>query len=212
LPRSSLANAAQLQQLRALQAENAQLRELIEARKRVDIKVLAAEVLYAARDPFSRKIIVDRDCRRRRGRAGGNGRPRRGRTGDACLPVAAEVTLSHVTRASSCRSRTSATACARCSPAPAARARWKCASSRQRGFQNGDRLATQGIDGVYPPGLPVAEVANVERNAAQLFSRITANLSPAWPATRSCWCPRRPESRRGRSRAEIAAAQERRKG
>jgi rod shape-determining protein MreC len=40
-------------------------------------------------------------------------------------------------------------------------------------FQSGDRLATSGIDGVYPPGLPVAEVANVERNAAQLFARIT---------------------------------------
>ena len=55
-----LSNAAQLQQLQALQTENAQLRELIEARKRLDVKVLAAEVLYAARDPFSRKIIVDK--------------------------------------------------------------------------------------------------------------------------------------------------------
>jgi rod shape-determining protein MreC len=39
-------------------------------------------------------------------------------------------------------------------------------------FQNGDRLVTSGIDGVYPPGLPVAEVSNVERNAALLFARI----------------------------------------
>ena len=40
-------------------------------------------------------------------------------------------------------------------------------------FQNGDQLVTSGIDGVYPPGLPVAEVSNVERNAAYLFARIT---------------------------------------
>ena len=40
-------------------------------------------------------------------------------------------------------------------------------------FQNGDQLATSGIDGVYPPGLPVAVVSNVERNAAYLFARIT---------------------------------------
>jgi rod shape-determining protein MreC len=40
-------------------------------------------------------------------------------------------------------------------------------------FQNGDRLVTSGIDGVYPRGLPVAEVMNVERNAAFLFARIT---------------------------------------
>ena len=40
-------------------------------------------------------------------------------------------------------------------------------------FQNGDQLVTSGIDGVYPPGLPVAVVSNVERNAAYLFARIT---------------------------------------
>jgi rod shape-determining protein MreC len=39
-------------------------------------------------------------------------------------------------------------------------------------FQTGDKLVTSGIDGVYPPGLPVAEIANVERNAAYLFARI----------------------------------------
>jgi rod shape-determining protein MreC len=39
-------------------------------------------------------------------------------------------------------------------------------------FQSGDRLVTSGIDGVYPRGLPVADVANVERNAAYLFARI----------------------------------------
>ena len=40
-------------------------------------------------------------------------------------------------------------------------------------FQNGDQLVTSGIDGVYPPGLPVAAVSNVERNAAYLFAHIT---------------------------------------
>jgi len=40
-------------------------------------------------------------------------------------------------------------------------------------FQNGDQLVTSGIDGVYPPGLPVAQVTHVERSAAQLFARIT---------------------------------------
>jgi rod shape-determining protein MreC len=40
-------------------------------------------------------------------------------------------------------------------------------------FRNGDRLVTSGIDGVYPPGLPVAEVTHVERSATYLFARIT---------------------------------------
>ena len=39
-------------------------------------------------------------------------------------------------------------------------------------IQNGDRLVTSGIDGTYPPGLPVATVARVERDAAYVFARI----------------------------------------
>jgi len=32
---------------------------------------------------------------------------------------------------------------------------------------------TSGIDGVYPPGLPVARVTDIDRNAALAFARIT---------------------------------------
>jgi rod shape-determining protein MreC len=39
-------------------------------------------------------------------------------------------------------------------------------------FQIGDKLVTSGIDGIYPPGLPVAEVTQVERNTAYLFAGI----------------------------------------
>jgi rod shape-determining protein MreC len=39
-------------------------------------------------------------------------------------------------------------------------------------FENGDQLVTSGIDGVYPAGLPVAQISNIERNAAFLFARI----------------------------------------
>jgi rod shape-determining protein MreC len=39
-------------------------------------------------------------------------------------------------------------------------------------IQNGDRLVTSGIDGIYPPGLPVATVARVERDAAYAFAKI----------------------------------------
>ncbi len=44
-------------------------------------------------------------------------------------------------------------------------------------IQNGDLLVTSGIDGTYPPGLPVAVVSNVERNAAYAFARITCTPS-----------------------------------
>jgi len=43
--------------------------------------------------------------------------------------------------------------------------------------QPGDLLMTSGIDGVYPPGLPVARVVAVERRADSGFARIA--LTPA---------------------------------
>jgi rod shape-determining protein MreC len=36
----------------------------------------------------------------------------------------------------------------------------------------GDLLTTSGVDGVYPPGLPVARVDRVERRADSTFARI----------------------------------------
>ena len=39
-------------------------------------------------------------------------------------------------------------------------------------IQNGDRLVTSGIDGTYPPGLPVATVVRIERDAAYAFARV----------------------------------------
>ncbi len=43
--------------------------------------------------------------------------------------------------------------------------------------QVGDLLHTSGVDGVYPPGLPVARVATVERRVESGFARIA--LVPA---------------------------------
>jgi rod shape-determining protein MreC len=40
--------------------------------------------------------------------------------------------------------------------------------------QSGDVFVTSGIDGTYPPGLVVAKVASVEKNAAYVFAKIVA--------------------------------------
>jgi rod shape-determining protein MreC len=40
----------------------------------------------------------------------------------------------------------------------------------------GDVLITSGVDGVYPPGLPVAQVEKIERRADSAFARI--HLTP----------------------------------
>jgi rod shape-determining protein MreC len=38
--------------------------------------------------------------------------------------------------------------------------------------QAGDLLTTSGVDGVYPPGIPVAKVDKVERRPDSAFARI----------------------------------------
>ncbi len=40
--------------------------------------------------------------------------------------------------------------------------------------QNGDEFVTSGIDGTYPPGLTVAQVTSVEKKAAYMFAKIVA--------------------------------------
>jgi rod shape-determining protein MreC len=39
-------------------------------------------------------------------------------------------------------------------------------------LQEGDLLTTSGVDGVYPPGLPVARIDRIERRADSAFARI----------------------------------------
>jgi rod shape-determining protein MreC len=174
LAREGYENAALLLQLKALQAENAQLRELLDARQRLGIELTAAEVLYAARDPFARKVVIDRGSQHDV-RAGQPVVDNRGLVGQVtrAYPWLAEVTLvtdkgqfvpvqnvRNGLRAVLSGTGSDGTLELRFIPLNA-------------DFQNGDELVTSGIDGVYPPGLPVARVTNVERSADQVFARIT---------------------------------------
>jgi rod shape-determining protein MreC len=52
-------------------------------------------------------------------------------------------------------------------------------TSANADVQAGDLLQTSGIDGIYPPGLPVARVVSVERRVETGFARIA--LAPAAP-------------------------------
>lgn len=163
-----------LMTLDALAAENAQLRRTLEARERLPRKALFAEILYAGRDPFSRKIVLDRGDQHGivAGQAvvddiGVIGQVTR------VYPLLAEVTLitdkdyaipvqvvRNGLRAIAYGSGNGATLDLRFLAANV-------------DVQNGDELVTSGIDGTYPPGLPVAKVARVERDAAYAFAKIS---------------------------------------
>src|SRR5689334_3673743 len=174
LTEENFSNSAAISQLKALQKENARLRELLGARQRFDFKVSAAEVLYAGRDPFSRKVIVDKGSQQDV-QAGQAVVDDRGVVGQVTrvYPWLSEVTLitdkGHFVPVQNQRNGLRAVL-AGTGNEGALELRFIPLNAD---FQNGDELVTSGIDGIYPQGLPVAQVAHVERNAAQLFARIT---------------------------------------
>jgi rod shape-determining protein MreC len=78
-------------------------------------------------------------------------------------------------------------------------------------IQNGDQLATSGIDGTYPAGLPVATVTRIERDAELSFTRVVCK--PAAGVDRGRYVlvlsdptarPPRPEEAKKDRRAEKA--------
>src|SRR5690242_20236752 len=60
LRHAKLNTAPDLQRLAQLEAENERLRKLLSVKEREHAKGQVAQILYTARDPFSRKVVVDK--------------------------------------------------------------------------------------------------------------------------------------------------------
>ncbi len=169
-----LQSSKDIMTLESLVAENAQLRRLAEARQRLPRSSTFAEIQYASHDAFSRKVIVDK------GTADGL------QAGLAVIddigvvgqvtrvhPMLAEITLvtdkDHAIPVQVVRNGLRAVAFGTGDGATLD-LRFMAANAD---VQNGDVLVTSGIDGTYPPGLPVARVSRIERDAAYAFAKIT---------------------------------------
>src|SRR5687768_4072079 len=63
LKNQQLLQARVLQQAQFQMAENAHLRRLMEAREQLPVKSVMSEILYDARDPSTRRIVLDRGSR-----------------------------------------------------------------------------------------------------------------------------------------------------
>jgi rod shape-determining protein MreC len=170
-----------LQSQRALQVEqltleNAKLRGLLALRERVNSPALAAQVLYDAADPFTRKVIIDKGALAAV-QAGAPVIDEAGVLGQVTrvYPLVSEVTLltDHNQAIPVLNARTGVRGLA-----------FGDASSRSGSLElrfmdahvdmeSGDLLTTSGVDGVYPPGLPVARVNAIERRADSAFARIS---------------------------------------
>ena len=171
-------NSQQLQQNAQLLAENAHLRKLLEASERVQIKTLMSEILYDARDPFSRKIILDR------GQSHGirPGQPVIDDLGvigqvTRVFPFTSEVTLvtdkDQAIPVQVLRSGVRSVAYGR-GQSGVLELRFMPSNADIR---KGDVLTTSGIDGVYPSGLAVATVATVDAQTSDAFARILCQPS-----------------------------------
>ena len=156
-----------------LESENKRLRALLELRPTLQVHSIAADVLYEAADPFSRKLFIDR------GTTQGVvlGAPVIGPDGvlgqvTRVFPLSAQVTLLIDKDAAIpvLNARTLARSAAfGGAGGDAMELRYMAANAD---VQVGDELMTSGVDGVYPPGLSVARVAAVERRAESGFARI----------------------------------------
>jgi rod shape-determining protein MreC len=158
-----------------LAQENARLRALLELRPSIAVQTLPAEVLYEAADPYSRKVFIDRGTTH--GVALGS--PVVNEAGvlgqvTHAYALTAEVTLLADKDAAIpvLNTRTQQRAAAFGGGAGGTGGMELRFTSANADVQVGDVLHTSGLDGIYPPGLPVAKVTNVERRSESGFARI----------------------------------------
>lgn len=159
-----------------LQHENAQLRELLALRQRIDTPAVAAEVLYDTADPYARKVTIDK------GQLAGiePGSPvvdAHGVLGQVTRVFAAlsEVTLliDRDQAVPVLNARTGARSIAYGDPLASHGGGMELRfTPGNADVQEGDLLTTSGVDGVYPAGLQVARVMHIERRADSTFARI----------------------------------------
>lgn len=173
LQRQQMASAQLVQQAQLQNAENAHLRKLMAAREHIPVKSMMGEILYEARDVFTRKVVLDRGSRQ--GVVPG-------------LPVIDNLgVVGQVTRVFPFTSEvTLLTDKEQAIPVQVLRngLRSVAYGRGQSGLldlrfvapnadiQVGDVLVTSGIDGVYPGGLAVARVVQVENSATGAFGRV----------------------------------------
>lgn len=172
LKKEQLASAASLQRIEQLELENQQFRKLLTIRERFGARASAARILYSARDPFTRRVVVDRGLK-------DNvigGQPvidDRGLVGQVTrvFPLVSEVTLITDKEQSV--------------PVQIVRNGLRSVSfglgngqmelrymPANADVQVGDTVVTSGLDGIYQAGFPVARVDRVERDTTYSFARI----------------------------------------
>jgi len=172
LKNQQLAQSRLLQQAQFQAAENAHLRRLMEGKAQMPVQSQMAQILYDARDPSTRRIVIDRGSRD---------------DVTAGLPVIDHAgVVGQVTRVFPFTSEvTLLTDKDQAIPVQVLRSGLRSIIygrgnsglldlrfvAQDADIQVGDVLVTSGLDGMYPAGLAVARVTQVEK-AAGAFGRV----------------------------------------
>jgi rod shape-determining protein MreC len=173
LKSQQVAMAQAMQQAQLQTFENAHLRRLMDAREHLPVRSLMSEILYDARDPSTRRVVLDRGSRSgvKPGlpvidNAGVVGQVTR------VFPFTSEVTLltdkEQAIPVQVLRSGLRSVAYGR-GHSGLLDLRFVAPNAD---IQVGDILVTSGLDGMYPAGLAVAKVIQVENVAQGAFGRV----------------------------------------
>lgn len=173
LKKQALVQATAIQRMNALNIENANLRQLLAANQSLEEFSQLGEILHVGRDPFTKKIIVNRGSAHL--------------VVEGAAVVDAKGVIGQVTRTYPASSEvTLITDKSLTIPVQIERNGLR-AIAFGHGRDNtldlpflpanvdvkpGDKLITSGIDGVYPKGLTVATVTDIKTNADSPFARI----------------------------------------
>lgn len=173
LKSQQVATAQVLQQAQLQMSENAHLRRLMDAREHLPVRSIMSEILYDARDPAVHKVVLDRGIQ----------------SGvQVGLPVIDHAgVVGQVTRVSLFTSEvTLLTDKEQAIPVQVLRSGLRSVAygrgqsglldlrfvAPSADIQVGDVLVTSGLDGVYPAGLAVAKVIQVENVGQGAFGRV----------------------------------------
>jgi len=156
-----------------LTAENTHLRALLELGSRASTQTTPVEVQYDTRDPFTQKVVIGKGSQQ----GIQDGAPVVNEDGvigqvTRVFPLQSEVTLlSDKDQAVPVQIvRTGLRSVIYGTPkGDTLDLRFVPISAD---VQTGDELVTSGLDGIYPPGLPVAKVVRVDKQADTAFARV----------------------------------------
>lgn len=172
LKSQQLSTASQILFTEQLRRENAELRGLLDMQNSLKVRSTAAEIIFSARDPFSRKVILNKGSQQGI-EPGSPVVDPLGVIGQVTrvFPLHAEVTLLSdkdqaipvIVERSGLRAVMFGTGNG------LMELKFLAANAE---VKPGDRILTSGLDGVFSPGLPVATVIRVTRDSAESFARI----------------------------------------